>query len=245
VRVAKLGRKYSHVLVAARSGRLVGVLNAAPWPQCQLRIGENLKATPALVRALGSAVPRQLKLVRAWQTHDPREPHWHIRPIGVHPELQGQGIGTTLLESFLEAVDTESLPAYLETDVDRNVALYERFGFRVTAQQNILGINNRFMWRDARKPWRSNHIARTVARLRRGWVGVYVTTSYFSKQVQREVFDDRFPIVLIHDLRIAREVQALLVEEKPTTVTHLLEEIDQTCESRLAVRDAEEVLFTL
>jgi hypothetical protein len=27
-------------------------------------------------------------------------------------------------------------------------------------------------------------IARTVARLRRGWIGVYVTTSYFSRRAQ-------------------------------------------------------------
>lgn len=32
-------------------------------------------------------------------------------------------------------------------------------------------------------PTSGTHIARTVARLKRGWVGVYVTTSYFSEQV--------------------------------------------------------------
>jgi len=38
VRVAKLGRKCSHVLVAEKAGRIVGVLNAAEWPNCQMRI---------------------------------------------------------------------------------------------------------------------------------------------------------------------------------------------------------------
>ena len=32
VRVAKLGRKCSYVLVAEQAGRIVGVLNAAEWP---------------------------------------------------------------------------------------------------------------------------------------------------------------------------------------------------------------------
>src|SRR6202022_1270562 len=37
VRVAKLGRRYSHVIVATQRGELRGVLNAARWPHCQLR----------------------------------------------------------------------------------------------------------------------------------------------------------------------------------------------------------------
>lgn len=41
--------------------------------------------------------------------------------------------------------------AYLETDVDRNVSLYEKFGFQVIGQADILGINDRrFMRRDAK-----------------------------------------------------------------------------------------------
>jgi hypothetical protein len=38
----------------------------------------------------------------------------------------------------------------LETDVDKNVLLYERFGFRVVSQADFEGVNNRFMWREAR-----------------------------------------------------------------------------------------------
>jgi Restriction endonuclease len=41
-------------------------------------------------------------------------------------------------------------------------------------------------------------IARTVARLRRGWIGVYVTTSFFSEMAQQEVIEDQYPIVLVH-----------------------------------------------
>jgi hypothetical protein len=53
VRVAKLGRTCSHVLVAGRAGRLVGVLNAAEWPNCQLRTSEKLRTAPAMIRAMG------------------------------------------------------------------------------------------------------------------------------------------------------------------------------------------------
>ena len=40
-------------------------------------------------------------------------------------------------------------------------------------------------------------IARLVARLQRGWIGVFVTTSYYSDAVQKEVLADRYPVVLI------------------------------------------------
>ncbi|MDB5210251.1 MAG: hypothetical protein JWQ30_1078, partial [Sediminibacterium sp.] len=45
-------------------------------------------------------------------------------------------------------------------------------------------------------PTGGNHIARTVARLKRGWMGVYVTTSFFSEAVQREIIEDEYPIML-------------------------------------------------
>jgi ribosomal protein S18 acetylase RimI-like enzyme len=150
VRAAKLGRKYSHVLVAAEGPWLVGALNAAVWPHCQLGAYGKLKTAPAIFRAMGWALTRQLEITRAWEKHEPYKPHWNLGPIGVHPLLQGRGIGKALLQSFLAMVDEQGLAAYLETDVDPNVALYEKFGFRVIAQEELNGINNRFMWRDPR-----------------------------------------------------------------------------------------------
>lgn len=40
-------------------------------------------------------------------------------------------------------------------------------------------------------------VARLVARLRRGWIGVYVTTGSFSRQAQVEIIDDQYPVVLV------------------------------------------------
>lgn len=150
VRVAKLGRKCSYVLVAEEEGRMVGVLNAAEWPNCQMRILEKLRTATALITVMGAALPRQLKLLNLWGTQDPHRGHWHLGPIGVSPELHGRGIGKELLESFLKMVDEQNSPAYLETDVDKNVLLYERFGFKVVSQADFEGVNNRFMWREAR-----------------------------------------------------------------------------------------------
>ena len=79
-----------------------------------------------------------------------RERHWHLGPIGIHPDLQGQGVGSALLSAFLKTVDQQRSPAYLETDVDRNVVLYQTFGFSVIGHAEINSVNNRFMWRPAR-----------------------------------------------------------------------------------------------
>ena len=152
VRIAKFGRKCSYGLVAEHGDRVVGALNAAPWPLCQLSVREKIGSAPAMIRTLGTALPRALKLTSVWAKHDPQEPHWHIGPIGVTPAFQGQGVGRALLGSLLEMADEDGPPCYLETDVDRNVRLYETFGFRVIGQAQILGVNNRFMRRDATPP---------------------------------------------------------------------------------------------
>jgi ribosomal protein S18 acetylase RimI-like enzyme len=91
-------------------------------------------------------------MMRVWAKHDPRASHWHVGPIGVRPDLQGRGIGKALLAAFLEMTDSQARPSYLETDVDRNVALYEKFGFKVIEQEEISSVNNRFMWREAVAP---------------------------------------------------------------------------------------------
>ena len=46
-------------------------------------------------------------------------------------------------------------------------------------------------------------IARTVARLKRGWIGAYVTTSYFSAPVQLEILEDKYPLIKINGLKLA------------------------------------------
>jgi len=147
VRVVKLRSRYSHVLVAEQEGRLAGVLNAVQWPHCQLRAWEKFKTAPTMIAVMGSALPRAFAMMNARAKHDPREAHWHIGPVGVHPGHQGRGIGKALLGSFLDMADEQGCPAFLETDVDKNVALYQKFSFMVIAQQDIIGINTRFMWR--------------------------------------------------------------------------------------------------
>jgi ribosomal protein S18 acetylase RimI-like enzyme len=150
VRIAKFGRISSCGLVAVKGDQVVGALNGAQWPRCQMSVIEKLKTAPSMIRIMGTSLPKAFSMMGARAKHDPRRPHWHIGPIGVHPLFQGQGIGSALLGAFLSTVDDQGSAAFLETDVDRNVDLYERFGFRVTESQLIVGVDTRFMWREGR-----------------------------------------------------------------------------------------------
>jgi len=85
---------------------------------------------------------------KEWAEHDPVEQHWHLGPIGVLPNHQGLGIGSILMERFCKEVDACRAKAYLETDLDKNVRFYEKFGFKVVSESEIFGVRNRYMLRD-------------------------------------------------------------------------------------------------
>ena len=90
---------------------------------------------------------RKSFLHNEWARHDPLDQHWHLGPVGVLPSHQGKGIGTKLLSRFCQEVDACLSPAYLETDADRNVRFYERFGFEVVKESEIFDVKSRYMWR--------------------------------------------------------------------------------------------------
>jgi ribosomal protein S18 acetylase RimI-like enzyme len=55
---------------------------------------------------------------------------WNLATVGVHPASQGLGLGGALVRAGLDAAGGQ---VALETSDDRNVRLYERMGFTVTA----------------------------------------------------------------------------------------------------------------
>jgi hypothetical protein len=86
-------------------------------------------------------------------------------------------------------------------------------------------------------------IARTVARLRRGWIGVYVTTSYFSSRAQQEVIDDEYPLVLVNGLQLVEVVSRIMYQRGVTDLRTFLDQVDATYEDRRAVRNPSEILM--
>lgn len=58
-------------------------------------------------------------------------PHWSLEVIGADPARQRTGSGTALVRHVLDQADQQGLPAYVITHDRKNVAYYERFGFRL------------------------------------------------------------------------------------------------------------------
>lgn len=139
-------KKPGQVIVAKDGNQIIGVMRMVEWPQCQNSSIRGLEIIPAFIFA-GKAALRVVKFRSIWAKHDPKKPHWHIDPLGVLPERQGQGVGSLLLTYFCNLVDKLGMAAYLETDQESNVRLYKRFGFEVIGEEPIFSINNWFLWR--------------------------------------------------------------------------------------------------
>ena len=92
-------------------------------------------------------------------------------------------------------------------------------------------------------PTNAVHVARTVARLRRGWLGVYVTTSYFSRSTQEEILEDKYPIFLINGRAVAEELEAFLLERK-IGLPEALAEIEATYGVLTQITDPDQLTFS-
>ncbi len=66
-------------------------------------------------------------------------PHWYLQVIGVDPAYQGKGFSSQLLRPMLEHIDRERTPCALDTNIDKNVAIYRRFGFDVISENKLPG----------------------------------------------------------------------------------------------------------
>lgn len=88
----------------------------------------------------------------------------------------------------------------------------------------------------------AGQIARVVARLRRGWLGVYVTTGVYSRAAQEEMIDDQYPVILIDGLRLAEEVRRMAIEGHAGDVEALLSDASSGYHDAVTARRPEEVL---
>jgi GNAT superfamily N-acetyltransferase len=96
-----------------------------------------LRATLLEGTAFGVHLFRAARLGAAMERRHVREPHYYVRDVGVHPDMQGKGLGSALLRPTLDRCDREGLPAYLEASSERNAALYERLGFHLTDELRV------------------------------------------------------------------------------------------------------------
>jgi GNAT superfamily N-acetyltransferase len=59
------------------------------------------------------------------------ERHIYLTLLAVHPKYHGQGLSSQLLRPMLERLDETRTACYLETQNQKNVSLYQHFGFKV------------------------------------------------------------------------------------------------------------------
>ena len=84
-------------------------------------------------------------------------------------------------------------------------------------------------------------ISRLAAKLGRGWVGVFVATSQFSQQAQRELQDDGYPILLVDGRRVAELIDRECARSG-VALGEFLQQIDLGYEGRIQARDPKEIL---
>jgi ribosomal protein S18 acetylase RimI-like enzyme len=136
-------------ICAIRDGVLVGVTGVAPVGTCQPTGAQRLRLLPSVLALGPRTAGRVASWISTWARHDPDEPHVHLGPVAVDAELQGQGIGSLMMDEHCRRLDAAREVGYLETDKRENVRFYERFGFEVIGEEPVLGVPNWFMRRES------------------------------------------------------------------------------------------------
>lgn len=81
----------------------------------------------------------------------PKEPHFYLQVIGTDPAKQGKGFGGIVMRRQLAVADARGLPAYLESSKEKNIPIYQSFGFEQTGEIRLPGGPVIFpMWRKPR-----------------------------------------------------------------------------------------------
>ena len=126
---------------------------AALWlpPGATFTPEDDARFDTALATAAGEDVERVGQLGEVMDAAHPTDPHHYLMLLGVTPDHQGTGVGSSLLRAVLDIADAADEPAYLEATSPRNRALYERHGFEVTRELRCADCPPLWaMWRDPR-----------------------------------------------------------------------------------------------
>ena len=136
------------VLTAMDNGKLVGaaiVKLTRPTPAP----GQILKIVLPIVPRLLALAPRvRRQALSALHLAGPAmkppsdlpKPYQLLEAIAVHPDHQGQGIGSLLLKGVHELAKQHELPTYLMTGDAKNCEIYEHVGYRTVAVKQAPGL---------------------------------------------------------------------------------------------------------
>lgn len=128
------GIRYGEVY--ATSANLEGIAVWIPSNNYPVTFWKMLHSIPlsrifGLGRYGGSKMRNFNEYIDSVHQHQAPFMHWFLQAIGVAPRFQGKGYASKLLRPMLSKIDKEHLPCYLETIDEKNVSIYERFGFKI------------------------------------------------------------------------------------------------------------------
>ena len=69
--------------------------------------------------------------------------HWYLSVLAVDPPYQGRGHASRLIKCMLERTDAQGLPCYVETEGQKNIAMYRHFGFEEITEFDLPGTTDR------------------------------------------------------------------------------------------------------
>lgn len=136
--------------VHATSKNLEGVAVWVPSEKVDITRWRGLQAGGfSLYREVGRRVFLKLNEIQNYSLsihrHHASFRHWHLSPIAVDPCYQGKGHARSLMNAMLTRLDREGLPCFLETQSERNVSIYERYGFEVV-EKGIIPCSDVHHW---------------------------------------------------------------------------------------------------
>ena len=77
--------------------------------------------------------------------------HWYFQNIAVKPEEQGKGYGGLLISTMLKTIESEGLPVYVETNTEKAMSIYQKYGFEIL-EHGIIPKTDVPLWCMLRKP---------------------------------------------------------------------------------------------
>jgi GNAT superfamily N-acetyltransferase len=119
----------------------------------ELTAEEEASLGPMVEGQIGSRAAEVLELFeRMERAHPGGPPHYYLSLLGTHPDHRGKGLGMSLLAHNLAKIDSEGMPAYLESSNPENDRRYERLGFERVGEfeRPDGGLTCSTMWREPR-----------------------------------------------------------------------------------------------
>lgn len=141
----------------ASSTELEGIAAWAPGETADMTVWRLLRSGamgPGL--KLGATFSKRIQpifdpLEKDRQAHMQGRRYLYLQIIGVAPKHQRNGFGGKILRSLIARTEKSGLPIYLETQTEKNVRIYERFGFKTVKTLTLpsIGVPS---WEMVREP---------------------------------------------------------------------------------------------